>query len=136
MSLCTPDRYTQTKPSTWHVTDPLPSDLTLCPLLCCQQLYVMGREAQKRMASSDVLISGLNGLGVEVAKNVILAGVKSVTLHDSTPTAWSDLAAQFYLTESDLGKPRAAACVSKLAELNRYVKVCCSPLALCCYHQS
>jgi molybdopterin/thiamine biosynthesis adenylyltransferase len=89
----------------------------------------MGREAQKRMASSDVLISGLNGLGVEVAKNVTLAGVKSVTLHDSTPTAWSDLAAQFYLTESDLGKPRAAACVSKLAELNRYVKVCCSPLA-------
>jgi ubiquitin-activating enzyme E1 len=91
----------------------------------------MGREAQKRMASSDVLISGLNGLGVEVAKNVILAGVKSVTLHDSTPTAWCDLAAQFYLTESDLGKPRAAACVSKLAELNRYVKVRCLTTVCC-----
>jgi ubiquitin-activating enzyme E1 len=83
----------------------------------------MGREAQRRMANSAVLIYGLNGLGVEVAKNVILAGVKSVTLHDETPTAWSDLAAQFYLSESDLGQPRAAACASKLAELNRYVKV-------------
>lgn len=30
---------------------------------------------------------------------------------------------QFYLTEADLGKPRAAACVAKLAELNRYVAV-------------
>ena len=32
---------------------------------------------------------------------------------------------QFYLTEADLGKPRAAACVAKLAELNRYVAVRC-----------
>lgn len=30
---------------------------------------------------------------------------------------------QFYLTEADLGKARASACVSKLAELNRYVGV-------------
>ena len=28
----------------------------------------------KKMATSDVLIVGLNGLGVEAAKNVILAG--------------------------------------------------------------
>ena len=33
------------------------------------------------------------------------------------------LVVQFYLTEADLGKPRAAACVAKLAELNRYVGV-------------
>ena len=31
-------------------------------------------------ANANVLISGLGGLGVEVAKNVILGGVKSVTL--------------------------------------------------------
>ena len=30
----------------------------------------------KKMATSDVLIVGLNGLGVEAAKNVILAGEK------------------------------------------------------------
>ena len=57
------------------------------------------------------------------AKNLILAGVKSVTLHDNTPTTWLDLAAQFYLSESDIGQPRAAACVTKLAELNPYVRV-------------
>jgi ubiquitin-activating enzyme E1 len=54
---------------------------------------------------------------------VILAGVKSVTLHDPTPTTWLDLGAQFYLTNDDLGIPRAAACVTKLAELNPYVRV-------------
>ena len=30
---------------------------------------------------------------------------------------------QFYLSEADVGKNRAAACVGKLAELNNYVKV-------------
>jgi len=34
--------------------------------LYSRQLYVMGREGQARMAKSDVLIVGLNGLGVEI----------------------------------------------------------------------
>jgi len=93
--------------------------------LYSRQLYVMGREGQARMAVSDVLIVGMNGLGVEIAKNVILAGVKSVTLHDPTPTSWLDLSAQFYLGEAELGQPRAAVSAPKLAELNQYVKVTC-----------
>ncbi|KAG6590717.1 putative ubiquitin-activating enzyme [Phytophthora cinnamomi] len=91
--------------------------------LYSRQLYVMGREAQLRMGASNVLIVGLNGLGVEIAKNVILAGVKSVTLHDDAPTTALDLASQFYLSEVDIGKSRAAVSVKKLAELNPYVPV-------------
>lgn len=60
---------------------------------------------------------------MEVAKNLILAGVKSVTLYDPTPVTYYDLSAQFYLTEADVGKPRAAASVQKLADLNQYVHV-------------
>ena len=37
----------------------------------------------------QVLISGLRGLGVEVAKNLILAGPKKVILHDDAPTELS-----------------------------------------------
>ena len=47
-------------------------------------IYVWGIEAMQRMRTSKVLISGLNGLGAEIAKNVILGGVKSCTLHDDT----------------------------------------------------
>ncbi|KAG2531635.1 hypothetical protein JM16_000715 [Phytophthora kernoviae] len=93
--------------------------------LYSRQLYVMGREAQVRMGESNVLIVGQNGLGVEIAKNVVLAGVKSVTLHDDTPASSLDLASQFYLTEADIGKPRATVSVQKLAELNPYVPVRC-----------
>ena len=44
-----------------------------------------------------MLLSGLQGLGAEVAKNLVLMGVGSLTLHDPHPTGWSDLAAQVRL---------------------------------------
>lgn len=44
-----------------------------------------------------MLLSGLQGLGAEVAKNLVLMGVGSLTLHDPHPTCWSDLAAQVRL---------------------------------------
>ncbi|KAJ1531032.1 hypothetical protein ONE63_005862 [Megalurothrips usitatus] len=89
--------------------------------LYSRQLYVLGHDAMRRMADSDVLISGLGGLGVEVAKNVILGGVKSVTLHDEATCSVADLSSQFYLTEGDIGKNRAEACCQQLSELNTYV---------------
>ena len=55
---------------------------------------MLGHEAMKRMQTSNVLVSGLRGLGVEVAKNLVLGGVKSVTLHDPHPAAWPDLSSQ------------------------------------------
>lgn len=88
-----------------------------------RQLAVYGRDAMRKLFGASVLISGLKGLGVEVAKNVILAGVKSVALHDTGSVELADLSAQFYLTESDVGKNRASACMSKLAELNKAVAV-------------
>lgn len=89
--------------------------------LYSRQLYVLGHDAMRRMANSDVLISGLGGLGVEIAKNVILGGVKSVTLHDEFNCSIKDLSTQFYLTEADIGKNRAEACCKQLCELNNYV---------------
>ena len=51
----------------------------------------MGIEAVKKQANAEVLISGLNGLGVEIAKNIVLSGVKRLSLHDSSKTEWTDL---------------------------------------------
>lgn len=34
--------------------------------LYSRQLYVLGHEAMKRMGSSNVLIAGMRGLGVEI----------------------------------------------------------------------
>ena len=58
------------------------------------------------MQNASVLISGLKGLGMEIAKNVILSGVKSVPLHDTEKVEVADLGSQFFLRESDIGANR------------------------------
>lgn len=91
--------------------------------LYSRQLYVMGKEAMLKMQNANVLIIGLKGLGVEIAKNVALAGVKSLSLYDPHPVELNDLSTQFFLSEADIGKPRATATAPKLAELNHYVPI-------------
>lgn len=95
--------------------------------LYSRQLYVLGHEAMKRMSASHVLIVGMRGLGVEIAKNIALAGVKSLTLFDPEPATLSDLSSQFFLHPEDVGKPRAEVTAPRLAELNAYTPVTVHP---------
>ena len=44
-------------------------------------------------------LAGINGLGAETAKNVILGNVKGVTLHDNADVSNMDLGSHFYVTE-------------------------------------
>jgi len=85
---------------------------------------VIGADALAKLSTSSVLIIGLGGLGVEIAKNVILTGVKSCTLYDKTVATFSDLASQFFIAEEDVGKTtRAAASLEQLRSLNPYTNV-------------
>ncbi|KAH7816151.1 putative Ubiquitin-like modifier-activating enzyme 1 C (Uba1C) [Monocercomonoides exilis] len=88
-----------------------------------RQIHTFGLDAMKKISHSSVIISGMNGTGVEIAKNVILSGVRVVAIHDTSLTQLTDLSSQFYLSESDVGKNRAQCCLHKLAELNEYVHV-------------
>ncbi len=60
----------------------------------------------------------MKGLGLEIAKNIVLMGVKHLTIWDSAPVQLRDLSSNFFLSEADVGKPRAAAVRAKLQELN------------------
>lgn len=44
------------------------SDKKIDENLYSRQLYVIGHDAMQRMQKSNVLIVGLNGLGVEIGK--------------------------------------------------------------------
>lgn len=91
--------------------------------LYSRQLYVLGKEAMLKMQNANVLIIGLRGLGVEIAKNVALAGVKSLGLYDPKPVEIQDLSSQFFLSEDDIGKPIADVTATKVLELNLYVPI-------------
>lgn len=91
--------------------------------LYSRQLYVLGKEAMQKMSQSNILLIGLQGVGIEIAKNLILTGVAAVYLYDNDPVQISDLSTQFYLTEENLGQKRSTSCLNKLIDLNNYVQV-------------
>lgn len=91
--------------------------------LYSRQLYVLGKEAMLKMQNANVLVIGLKGLGVEIAKNIALAGVKSLSLYDPLPVKLKDLSTQYFLSEADLGSETACATIDKLLELNLYVPI-------------
>lgn len=93
--------------------------------LYSRQLYVYGKDAMKNITSANVLICGMDGLGVEIAKNIILSGVGSVTLCDKIDRmlTYDDLSTNYYADESDIGKQITKASYSSLTKLNEYVNV-------------
>ena len=65
-----------------------------------------------------LLVVGLRGTGVEIAKNCLLQGVSSLTLYDPKPVAIADTGANFFLGADDVGSARDAVCRPRLQELN------------------
>jgi len=79
--------------------------------------YSLGQEAISTLNSSSVLIVGLDGVGAEAAKNLLLAGCGSLTLVDATVASLADLATHAFLEPADVGAPRAQRCRDALAAL-------------------
>jgi len=89
----------------------------------------MGVEAVAKQAAASIFLSGAGALGVEVAKNIVLSGCKSFTLHDPKPVNLKDLSGQFFINQdTDFGDSksqplsRAQACLPRLQQLNFYVR--------------
>ncbi|KQK14498.1 hypothetical protein BRADI_1g16680v3 [Brachypodium distachyon] len=73
--------------------------------------------------SSPPTSSSPASMGSALKSNLALAGVKSITIHDVKNVEMWDLSANFFLSEDDVGKNRAVACVAKLQELNNAVLI-------------
>ena len=51
-----------------------------------RQNAALGAETTAKLIKMKILIVGLQGIGVETAKNLTLQGAGGVTLYDNTPT--------------------------------------------------
>nr|XP_046269244.1 ubiquitin-like modifier-activating enzyme 6 [Scatophagus argus]XP_046269252.1 ubiquitin-like modifier-activating enzyme 6 [Scatophagus argus] len=100
--------------------------------LYSRQRYVLGDSAMHQMAQSSVFLSGMGGLGIEIAKNIVLAGVKAVTLHDTKQCETWDLGSNFFIHKEDVmsQRRRVEAVCPRVTELNPYVHVDMSSCAL------
>lgn len=86
-------------------------------------------DAQARIQNANILLITIRGLANEVAKNLALAGVGSLTLLDGSPVTEADLGAQFLLCDGDdhIGENRAAAVSESLRKLNPRVRIHVDP---------
>lgn len=92
--------------------------------LYSRQLYAIGHEAMNKLIRSSMLIVGMSGIGTEIAKNAVLCGAKEIDLYDGGKTVEeTDLEANYYCKENDIGKCRLETIYSNLVELNPYVKI-------------
>lgn len=95
--------------------------------LYSRQLYAIGKDAMAKMTQSDILITcgeNFTGSALELAKCIILAGVKSVTLHSVFDRlTFRNIGSNYFTNESDIGKPYLDKMVRELRELNTYVQV-------------
>ena len=68
----------------------------------------------------------MRGLGLEIAKNIMLQGAEKLSIFDNNIAKIEDLEYNFYLEESDIGKKRRDEAVFiNLQKLNPYVSLNC-----------
>lgn len=90
--------------------------------LYSRQIAAYGSNSMKKISQLKILIYGLRGLGIEISKNIILAGPEKVTVFDDNKISIEDLSSNFCLEEIDIGKRRDEISIKKLSQLNNHVK--------------
>lgn len=91
-----------------------------------RQIRVWGADAQRRLSKANVLVSGLKGTVAEFCKNIVLAGVGSLTLNDDRPVTEEASSANFLIApenSENLGKSLAEICCDSLKDFNPMVRV-------------
>lgn len=81
--------------------------------------------AQAKIQNANILLITIRALANEIAKNLVLAGVGSLTVLDNAVVTEADLGAQFLLSEVEnpVGQNRAEAASAALRKLNPRVQI-------------
>lgn len=75
------------------------------------------------MKAANVLLIGVRGLGSEIAKDILLSGINSLTIMDSGIVTEEELVKNFFLTQGSLGKKIAEVIIPKAHALNPLVNI-------------
>ena len=90
-----------------------------------RQIRLWGMKAQEKIRNANILLITIKALGNEIAKNLVLAGIGSLTVVDHEIVTEADLGAQFFLSaaEGHIGMNRAVAASAAIQRLNPRVHV-------------
>lgn len=91
--------------------------------LYSRQIGTYGEDTMKKIINLKILILGMKGIGVEVAKNIILTGPEKVVIYDPEIVELKDLGSNYYLTEGNINNRIDYSSLPFLTELNQYTEV-------------
>lgn len=105
-------------------TDGVPHSITPDEIaLYDRQIRLWGVKAQEKLRSARILLVGIKALATEIAKNLVLAGVGSLTIVDHEAVTEDDLGCQFFTSEEHIGQNRAHAALPQIQKLNPRVNL-------------
>ncbi|GAQ45381.1 hypothetical protein AtubIFM56815_011202 [Aspergillus tubingensis] len=88
-----------------------------------RQIRLWGVKAQEKLRSANILLITFKALANEVAKNLVLAGIGSLTIVDHEVVTEEDLGAQFFINQEHLGQNRAQAAAPSVRAMNPRVQL-------------
>ncbi|PLB36004.1 E1 ubiquitin-activating protein AOS1 [Aspergillus candidus] len=88
-----------------------------------RQIRLWGVQAQEKIRSANILLITFKALANEVAKNLVLAGIGTLTIIDHETVKEEDLGAQFFISEETVGQNRAQAAEPSVHAMNPRVKL-------------
>ena len=92
--------------------------------LYSRQIGTYGEETMNKISQLNILILGMKGLGIEVAKNIALTGPNRIIIYDPDIIQLKDLGSNYYIKEENINKNRLdEICINPLSRLNPYIKV-------------
>ncbi|KAK1419530.1 hypothetical protein QVD17_28704 [Tagetes erecta] len=87
-----------------------------------RQLRIWGEQGQSALEKASICLLNCGPTGSETLKNLVLAGIGSITVVDVSKVVNQDLGNNFMVHHSSLGHPKAKCVCAFLQELNDAVK--------------
>ncbi|KAF4213952.1 hypothetical protein CNMCM8980_009457 [Aspergillus fumigatiaffinis] len=88
-----------------------------------RQIRLWGVKAQEKIRSANILLITFKALANEIAKNLVLAGIGTLTIVDHETVKEEDLGAQFFISEEHVGQNRAQAAAPAIHAMNPRVQL-------------
>jgi len=84
---------------------------------------IIGKEAQDKLAKSNVIVFGIGGVGSYVAEALARAGIGAISLVDNDVVCQSNINRQLIALTSTIGKPKTEVMKKRILDINPHCNV-------------